>query len=44
MQYSSSDDIKMNLLRYVNRINSNARGSVEALRDLKKISHYSCIL
>lgn len=44
IQSASLDDIKMNLLRYVNRLNSNARGKEEAIRDLYKIAHYACIL
>lgn len=44
MQSASLDDVKMNLLRYVNRLNSNARGHEEAIRDLYKIAHYACIL
>ena len=44
MQSASLDDVKMNLLRYVNRLNSNARGYEEAIRDLYKIAHYACIL
>jgi hypothetical protein len=30
-----------NILRYVNRRNSNTRGNKEKLRDLLKIAHYS---
>ena len=37
-------EIKGSLKRYVNRINSNARGQEEALRDCLKIASYSAIL
>jgi hypothetical protein len=40
----SIHDIKTNMLRYVNRIGSNARGETEALRDCLKLAHYACIL
>jgi hypothetical protein len=44
MTSASIYDIKMNLLRYVNRIGTNARGQEEAVRDTYKISHYAAIL
>lgn len=44
MQSATLEDIQMNLRRYVNRMNSNARGKEEAVRDLVKIAHYACIL
>lgn len=44
MQAASLEDIQMNLRRYVNRMNSNARGKTESLRDLNKIAHYACIV
>ena len=34
-------DIKAQLVRYINRIGSNARGKEEALRDMLKVSHYA---
>lgn len=37
-------EIQMNLKRYVNRINSNSRGTGEAIRDCYKIAHYACLL
>jgi hypothetical protein len=40
----SEHDIAANMLRYVNRMESNARGSEEAQRDLLKIAHYCAIL
>lgn len=44
MQHSSIEDIQQNLRRYVARMNSNARGEVEAIRDLLKIAHYAAIV
>lgn len=44
MQAASLEDIQMNMRRYVNRMNSNSRGQVEAIRDLTKMAHYSAIL
>lgn len=37
----SLDDVRCNLLRYVNRIGKNQRGQVEADRDACKIAHYA---
>ncbi|MDR1659318.1 MAG: hypothetical protein LBR94_03120 [Desulfovibrio sp.] len=37
-------DIAVNIQRYVNRLESNARGPEEAQRDLLKIAHYCAIL
>jgi len=37
-------EIQMNLKRYINRINSNSRGTGEAIRDCYKIAHYACLL
>jgi len=37
-------DIKTQLLRYINRMESNARGPAEAKRDCLKIAHYASIL
>jgi len=44
MQTASLEDMQMNLKRYINRLNSNARGKIEALRDLNKIAHYACLI
>jgi hypothetical protein len=44
MTTASIFDIKMNLLRYVNRIGSNSRGKNEAIRDTYKFAHYAAIL
>jgi hypothetical protein len=40
----SEHDIAANMRRYVNRLESNARGPEEAQRDLLKIAHYCAIL
>jgi hypothetical protein len=37
-------DIAVNMQRYVNRLESNARGPEEAQRDLLKIAHYCAML
>lgn len=37
-------DIKIQLIRYINRIGSNSRGETEAIRDCLKIAHYACVL
>ena len=37
-------DIAAHLRRYVNRLESNARGPEEAQRDLLKIAHYCAML
>ena len=37
-------DIRHQLSRYVNRINSNIRGMDEAKRDCLKIAHYACYI
>lgn len=36
-------DIKSQLIRYTNRIGSNARGAEEAERDMLKVAHYACV-
>jgi len=40
----SIEEIQMHLRRYVSRINSNSRGTGEAIRDCYKIAHYACLL
>ena len=40
----SEHDIAANIRRYVNRLESGARGPVEAQRDLLKIAHYCALL
>ena len=40
----SEQDIAANIRRYVNRMETNARGPVEAQRDLLKIAHYCALL
>jgi hypothetical protein len=40
----SEQDIIANIRRYVNRMESNARGPEEAQRDLLKIAHYCAML
>lgn len=37
----SEQDFKTTLQRYANRIGSNARGPVEAMRDCLKMAHYA---
>lgn len=37
------DDFKTTIQRYVNRMGRNARGPVEAQRDMLKIAHYACL-
>jgi hypothetical protein len=37
-------DIAVNLKRYINRMEGNARGPAEAQRDLLKIAHYCAML
>lgn len=41
---ATKEDIVYNIKRYVNRINSGARGRVEAKRDLLKLAHYTQVL
>lgn len=41
---ATKEDIVYNIKRYVNRINSGARGRVEAKRDMLKLAHYTQIL
>ena len=40
----SEQDIVANIRRYVNRMETGARGPVEAQRDLLKIAHYCALL
>lgn len=40
----SEQDIAANIRRYVNRLETGARGPVEAQRDLLKIAHYCGML
>lgn len=40
----SEQDIAANIRRYMNRLESGARGPVEAQRDLLKIAHYCAML
>jgi hypothetical protein len=40
----SEHDIAVNLQRYVNRLEGNARGLEEAQRDLLEIAHYCAML
>ena len=40
----SIPDIVLNIRRYLNRAESNARGRAEAKRDCLKIAHYACLL
>lgn len=40
----TEQDIAANLRRYMNRLETNARGPVEAQRDLLKIAHYCALL
>ena len=40
----TEEDLKTSIKRYVNRIDSNARGEIEATRDLLKIAHYASML
>lgn len=40
----SEQDIAANIRRYVNRLETGARGPEEAQRDLLKISHYCSML
>lgn len=35
------NEIKVNMLRYINRMGRNARGTDEALRDMLKVAHYA---
>jgi hypothetical protein len=37
-------DVAQNMRRYLNRVESNARGPAEALRDCLKLAHYACML
>jgi len=37
-------DVAQNMRRYLNRVESNARGPQEALRDCLKLAHYACML
>jgi len=37
-------DIVVNMQRYLNRVDSNARGPAEAARDCLKLAHYACEL
>jgi hypothetical protein len=37
-------DIVQNMRRYLNRVESNARGHEEAVRDCMKLAHYACML
>jgi len=39
----SLDDIKTNMMRYINRMGRNARGKEEALRDMLKVAHYASV-
>lgn len=41
---ASKEDVVYNIRRYVNRINSGARGRVEAKRDMLKLAHYTQVL
>lgn len=40
----SREVIISNMQRYMNRINTNARGKEESLRDLLKLVHYAAVL
>ena len=43
MTTASIADIKHNIMRYMNRLGSNARGERESILDLIKVAHYACI-
>lgn len=43
MTTASLDDIKHNIMRYMNRLGSNARGEKESMIDMVKVAHYACI-
>lgn len=43
LQNASIDELQTNMRRYINRMKTNSRGEVEAIRDLLKLSHYSAI-
>ena len=40
----TEEEIISQFKRYVNRLSSNARGEIEAKRDLFKIAHYAALL
>ena len=40
----SSDACMQQIKRYVMRYGNNARGPIEARRDMLKIAHYACII
>lgn len=40
----SADDCVKQIQKYVNRIDSNSRGELEATRDLLKIAHYASLV
>jgi len=43
LQNAKLDELQNNMKRYVNRMQTNSRGEVEAIRDLLKLSHYAAI-
>ena len=43
MTTASLADIKHNIMRYMNRLGSNARGEKESVLDMIKVAHYACI-
>lgn len=44
MTNATPEEILHNMTRYINRAKTNARGPVEADRDILKMAHYACIL
>lgn len=40
----SVEDLEVQLKKYVGRLGKNARGEIEAERDLFKIAHYACLI
>lgn len=40
----SIEDCYTNMMRYINRRNSNTRGNKECLRDILKIAHYASFI
>lgn len=43
LQNATVEELQTNMRRYINRMKTNSRGEVEAIRDLLKLSHYAAI-